>query len=170
MILPLATLISLLLAPLGASPDSCGCDSLEVQRAVGQGAYASATAWAGPGPALVALKAPQRAAGYDALRFYVAQSTATDTRATYRARCWWKGAPAPWTLPLGVVTSARDTAYTLMTSDGRIAGEWVMGANGSARVPALRWAYMDSTVRCVSQSQVQLYWWSRIAAIFGGVR
>ena len=162
-----ATLVSLLLAPLGASPDSCGCDSLDVQRAVGQSAYASASAWAGPG---VPLTPPRRAAGYDSLRFYVVQSTATDTRATYRARCWWHGRPAPWTLPIGVVTSARDTAYTLMSADGRIAGEWVMGANGSARIPALRWAYMDSTVRCVSQSQVQLYWWDRVRAIFGYVR
>lgn len=166
----LATMVSLVLRPLGASPDSCGCDSLQVQRAIGSGAYATASAWAGPGPALVALKAPGARAGADSLAFYVSQSTAANTRCTYRVRCSFRGSWSAWSLPLGLVTSAPDTVYTLMSSDGRIAGEWVKSANGVARVPALRWAGMDSTVRCVSQREVQTKWADRIRELFGYVR
>ena len=106
----------------------------------------------------------------DTTTAYVSQSTATATRNTYRVRCWHNGRCAPWSRALGVVTSAPDTVYALMSQDGRLVpGTWKPGAGKVAISEPPVWP-PDSTVRIVSQREVQLKWYSRLMEVFGYAR
>lgn len=165
----LATFLALRIA-FGAGPaDTCACDSLEAQRAVAQGAWGPCATWAGPSPAL-RYTGPLRVVAGDTTVAYVSQSTATATRNTYRVRCWHNGRVAPWSRALGVVTSAPDTVYALMSQDGRLVpGTWVAGAGKVAISEPAAWPY-DSTVRIVSQREIQNFWAQRINELFGYVR
>ena len=143
-------------------------DSLEVQRASQLGPWAPATAWAVQG---LLYTPPASVADGESLTVQVVQSMATDSRNTYRARTWAHGACSPWSSVAGIVTAARDTSYTLMSQSGALLpGAWVW-SHGSIVLPqASVQARSDSTVRCVSQRDVQTYWYAAILRVFGYVR
>ena len=143
-------------------------DSLEVQRAAILGPWASATAWAVQG---LLYAPPPLVNDGDTLTVQVVQSMATDSRNTYRARTWAHGACSPWSSVAGIVTAARDTSFVYMTQNGALVpGSWTWTHGATVTPQASAAARSDSTVRCVSQRDVQTYWYAAILRVFGYVR
>ena len=144
-----------------------GADSLELQRAVGAGAWQHATAYSSP---MLVYNAARTFNEGDSLDIWFSQSVARRTSCAYRLRTWSAGIAGPWS-PVALVATGADSAFCGATVDARCVSGWAMPDSlGIARPnPPMLWRWQQD-LRCWSQRDVQTFWYAAILAACGLVR